>query len=136
VQFHARLLIPQPSSNLTTHNGRSAVISRLTSLSPAASPAPAALRSALRRSGSVLLVVPTRRISQKDVSKAADAAADAALRRDFERHGLKFAVPASLKYNDEREGEREKGKKSFFLQLFSHTQPVPYSIAFNAHAML
>jgi len=97
----------------------------------------------------VLLVVPTRRISQKDVSKAADAAADAALRRDFERHGLKFAVPASLKYNDEREPlmqrerererkrEREKREKnSFFLQLFSHTQPVPYSIAFNAHAML
>jgi carbonic anhydrase/acetyltransferase-like protein (isoleucine patch superfamily) len=120
------------------------VISRLTSL--AGSPVPAALRSSLRQSGSGLLVVPTRRISQKDVSKAADVAAEAALRRDFERHGLKFAVPASLKYNDEREPlrcrerererERKGKKKSIFLRHSRTHKNLTHSTSSALHSRL
>jgi gamma-carbonic anhydrase len=75
----------------------------------------------------VHLSVPVRLISQKDVSGAADAAAEAAVRRDFERHGLKYAVPASVKYSDDRKHtqntqrkkeKRKKEEKFIFFSLF------------------
>jgi hypothetical protein len=55
---------------------------------------------ATKRAASVRVV--TRAISQKDVVESGKAAQEAELRRDFERHGLKFAVPADIKYKDER----------------------------------